>query len=270
MTFSEQVQQSFDAFSSSERHIAEFMLRRLEEVPFLSATEIAGSLGLSTSGVTRFAQRLGYEGYPHLQKQVSQELHRLHALTTAREGDGLLPEYWRGEARNFEELLRLPDEQIERAAEGLANARQVWVLGARATLPAAHFAAHFLGLLHPRVQLLTPAHLAAPEVMLNAGPQDAALAFTVRRYAQATARLGEWLAGRGVALTVVTDDGPAPLAKHAPLVLRVPTRSVLPFGSFMALTSLTQAIVVAVAQRLGKERLVAVERLLEDLETFEY
>src|SRR5262249_24447570 len=59
----------------AQRTIASYLTQDLNRTAFLSRAEIAAECRVSVSAVTRFAQKLGYEGFPELKKEL-EELYR--------------------------------------------------------------------------------------------------------------------------------------------------------------------------------------------------
>ena len=66
--------------SKSYRAIAAFIEEHYERVPAMTATALAREVGVSESTVVRFANALGYEGYPGLQKALQYQVRK--RLTT--------------------------------------------------------------------------------------------------------------------------------------------------------------------------------------------
>ena len=62
-------------FSKSQRALAAYLVDHCDKAAFLTANKLGEAVGVSESTVVRFAVRLGYEGYPELQRAV-QELIR--------------------------------------------------------------------------------------------------------------------------------------------------------------------------------------------------
>src|SRR5437762_13262080 len=68
-TIEERVAAAQDDLAPSEREVADYFVTHRDEVPFMSALQIAEALGTSNATVVRAAQSLGYAGLPDL-KQV--------------------------------------------------------------------------------------------------------------------------------------------------------------------------------------------------------
>lgn len=70
------LQEGFDSFSKSRKDIARYLIDHFAEAPFLSAQELARRTNTTNSTVVRFAQHLGYSGYPEMMKAAWNE-HKL-------------------------------------------------------------------------------------------------------------------------------------------------------------------------------------------------
>jgi DNA-binding MurR/RpiR family transcriptional regulator len=87
LTLSEEIRQRFDEFSRSQKDVGQYIVDHLDEAAFQTAEELARRASTSSSTVVRFAQALGFEGFPELQAAARDEYRR------AREGsNGSTPE----------------------------------------------------------------------------------------------------------------------------------------------------------------------------------
>lgn len=55
-----------DALTPQERRLAAHMLEHLDRWGYLSSTEVASELGVHRSTIVRFAQHVGFQGYPEV------------------------------------------------------------------------------------------------------------------------------------------------------------------------------------------------------------
>lgn len=69
-TLSERLRRDYDSFSPAQQALARYLVDHIAELPLLSAHEIAHAAHCSPATVVRFAQALGYSGYPELQRTV--------------------------------------------------------------------------------------------------------------------------------------------------------------------------------------------------------
>ncbi len=85
LTLSEEIRQRFDEFSRSQKDVGQYIVDHLEEAAFHTAEELARRANTSSSTVVRFAQALGFEGFPELQAAARDEYRRARDDGTAAE-----------------------------------------------------------------------------------------------------------------------------------------------------------------------------------------
>ncbi len=78
------LKEGFDSFSRSRKAIARYLIDHFAEAPFLSAQELAHRTNTTNSTVVRFAQHLGFSGYPEMMKAAWEE-HRLAGGDSGRQ-----------------------------------------------------------------------------------------------------------------------------------------------------------------------------------------
>ena len=269
MTLRERIDHNATEFSPSDAQLASYLLAHLEEAPLLSGAELATQQRISPSSVTRFAQRLGFEGYPDLRRELRRALREQQAPSVPTIREGVFASYWQRERQNLEELSRTSDALLEQACELLSSARRVWVLGSRSTAGHALFTQELLLSVREGVTLLEQGAVYSPEILLEASPDDALLVFSTRRYARSSTQLATALRERGAKLLLVTDNGQSPLLPLASLVVRVPTQAVDQYGASGLMSSLAHLLVIGTAQRCDLSRRAAFEAVLEEFDVFE-
>ncbi len=76
--FQERIRKEYDHLSRSYRRLADFIVSNYHAAAFMTAAGLAHAVEVDTTTVVRFAQRLGYPGFPELladiQEQVKAEL----------------------------------------------------------------------------------------------------------------------------------------------------------------------------------------------------
>jgi DNA-binding MurR/RpiR family transcriptional regulator len=125
--------------SAIERRIADYILDNAPLIRDYSSQQLADTLKVSQSSVVKFAQRLGYKGYPDLKLSIAEAL----ALATAGSGDVAAPApppadadtaraeaLWRLKAAAEQETraANLP-EAVALAARFLADSDTLFVAG---------------------------------------------------------------------------------------------------------------------------------------------
>jgi DNA-binding MurR/RpiR family transcriptional regulator len=64
------LREDYDSFSPAQQALARYLIDRLADLPLLSAHEVAAASHCSPATVVRFAQALGYAGYPEMQRAI--------------------------------------------------------------------------------------------------------------------------------------------------------------------------------------------------------
>jgi DNA-binding MurR/RpiR family transcriptional regulator len=75
-SYVERIRETRTELSPSFEKLADFLLDSYAHAALLSATEIGHSLDVDTATVVRFAQFLGYKGYPELQREIRDKLRK--------------------------------------------------------------------------------------------------------------------------------------------------------------------------------------------------
>ncbi len=128
----------------------------------MTASKLGEYVGVSESTVVRFAAALGYSGYPHLQKALQELIrHRLTAsqrfeMTSDMDHAQVLNKVLKADIQNIRSTLDEMDiNAFEDAIEKIIAARNIYVLGLRASAPIAEFFAHYLRFIFPNVTVVT-------------------------------------------------------------------------------------------------------------------
>ncbi len=125
-------------FTKSEKRIADFMRRNLDEAAFLAAGEVAQRLEISEATMVRFARTLGFESYPALREALQENFrHRMtHSarlrgrLNDLREAGDIFERLVASEIDYLTEALHTLDrDALHAAVELLRTHRRVFVFG---------------------------------------------------------------------------------------------------------------------------------------------
>ena len=76
------IQSRYPKMSKGQKLIAQYIIKNYDKVAFMTASKLGDTVGVSESTVVRFANALGYSGYPKLQDAL-QELIK-NKLTTVQ------------------------------------------------------------------------------------------------------------------------------------------------------------------------------------------
>ncbi|PZD58037.1 SIS domain-containing protein, partial [Pantoea ananatis] len=75
------IRQLYPSLALNERRLADFLLSQPDRARHLSSQKLAEESGVSQSSVVKFAQKLGYKGFPALKLALSESLADKDAIT---------------------------------------------------------------------------------------------------------------------------------------------------------------------------------------------
>jgi DNA-binding MurR/RpiR family transcriptional regulator len=141
--FREQIRKHYDHLSRSYRRVADFILSDYRTAAFMTAAALADAVDVDTTTVVRFAQRLGYPGFPELiediQEQVKLELSQTYAAPSDEGGlYGKVQSLVAKDRANLEKALahNTPDS-LENIIDMLRAAPRIVVTGESFAAPVA-------------------------------------------------------------------------------------------------------------------------------------
>ena len=137
----EKIRQIYPQLTKSQKRLADFIATSYREAAFMTASCLSRRLGLNEATVIRFAQRLGYSGYPQLiqdvQAIVQEELGTGPQSQVLAE-QGPLVRLLKAEIENLQRTIsHIPAKIAYEAMNMLQEARQVYVLGQGIAAPLA-------------------------------------------------------------------------------------------------------------------------------------
>lgn len=255
---SDLLEQGFDGFSRSQKAIARYIIDHLDEIGYLSAEELARKGNTSSSTVVRFAQSLGFTGYPELQKAARDEF-RLGAATRPvvhedqlllRVEEDFLTRALRTDILSLEETLaknRLPD--FDRAAGIIAGAGRLLAVGLHEAAVVAQHAAYVFELLGIPSVAVTDSSEANFARLVQLGSADALLAVGFRRAHPQTVAFIRQAAANGAGTVAITDNSLSSLAGQADVTLFADIDSTFFAHSLVGPLSLVGALAAAIYSR---------------------
>jgi len=255
---SDLLREGFDSFSRSQKAIARFIIDHLEEVGYLSAEELGDKGSTSSSTVVRFAQSLGFAGYPELQKAARDE-YRLGA--TARPvvhddqlgfsiEEDVLTRSLKTDVLSLEETIsKNTMERFNRAVNALSGAKQVLAVGLHEAAMVAEHAAYVFELLGIPCQAATDGSESNLARLARLKPGDVLLAIGFRKAHSVTVAFCERASAQGAEVLIITDNSLSELADKGTVTLYADIDSTFFVHSLVGPIGLVSALAAAVYGR---------------------
>lgn len=247
--FMERIREAYPALSTSFTRLADFVLESYPQVAFLTASELAQELDVDPATVVRFAQRLGYTGYPDLQREIRERVRREVLDQRYVEPDspaGAADQALARVSRSLDLTRRsFSFETAEALVAALDEARRVVLLAEGLAVPPARSLAAALETAGATVHRAggSPSELAL--ALAGARKGDLAIAMEIADEAPFLGRALEEARRLGLRTAALVASPAAPSARHADLVLAAHASPEPGIGQI-----LVEALVYALVQML--------------------
>jgi len=270
MDILDQITQARPTFSKGQKRIADFITAHTDKAAFMTAAKMGATVGVSESTVVRFAYELGFEGYPELSRSLQQiiktQLTSVQRISVTRDriGDGdvlekVLSYDMDKIRRTLEETSRV---DFHAAAQAIAAARNIYVIGDRSANALARSIDYYFSLMFDNVRLLhTSSTSELYEQMFRISPDDVLIGISFPRYSTLTVRACRFAADAGATVVAVTDGANSPLAKLANYILAARSDMTSFVDALVAPFSLVNALIVAVGLLKEDEVTATFEKL---------
>ena len=268
----QQLSERMSTFSKGQRQIATYILEHYDRAAYMTAAKLGAEVKVSESTVVRFADELGFGGYPELQ-QALQELAKTH-LTAAQRmdvADNLL-----GRDNVLEKVLLGDADMIRRTLDGLdktafyaavdkiVRARNIYILGSRSSASLAAFLTFNFRMMFDNVRNVEISSGSEMfEQILNIGAEDVLIAISFPRYSKRTVRAVHFAHNAGADVVSITDSTASPIAADSDQLLTAKSDMASFVDSLVAPLSIINAMVAAVSMSCHEQVAARLRRLEE-------
>ncbi|MBQ7377038.1 MAG: MurR/RpiR family transcriptional regulator [Clostridia bacterium] len=268
------------SFSKGQRRIANAILNNYDKVAYMTAARLGVMVNVSESTVVRFANELGFGGYPELQRAI-QELVRAKLthnqrieISNLRIGDGdVLEKTLLSDISKIRYTLDHIDRNaFESAVSALVKARNIYILGVRSSAALASFLNFNLSLIFSNVKFLQPSSSSEVfEQIIEIGEEDVLFAISFPRYSTKIVNAVKYARAENATVISLTDSAVSPIAEYATCLLTAQSDMASFVDSLVAPLSIINAIVVAVTKQCETEvikRFDRLERIWDEYEVY--
>ncbi len=270
----ERIRRHVGDLSPSERRVARAVLAGPPTVGLESSARLAEHAGVSGPTVSRFVQRIGYDGYGDFRRALREDI----AAQVGGPDEGRRPrplgEITGGPAGRLAGCAQVLSEAVGASVAGLnpvdvGAATELLADTHRAVVTAGGWfsqvlASHLAAVLHeirPRVRAIPPIASERAAAIADVAKKDVVVVFDFRRYERDTEDFATAMRASGARILLFTDPWLSPVSEVADAVL--PARVTGP-SSFASLTSplaVVEALLTTVAEAVGESGHRRVERV---------
>ncbi|MGN1139169.1 MAG: MurR/RpiR family transcriptional regulator [Ruminococcus sp.] len=248
------IEMNMNTFSKGQKRIANYIEEHYDTAAFMTAAKLGKTVGVSESTVVRFANELGYEGYPKLQKAMQEmirdkltSVQRIDVTTTRIGNNHVLDAIMNQDIdkirRTLEETSR---EDFEKAVKSIVKAKRIYIFGVRSTASLAQFLGYYFGLIFDNVRVITDTSKTHTyEQLFRIEKDDVMIGISFPRYSTMAVEAMSLARDRGANSIAITDSMVSPLVSAADEVLLARSDMASVVDSLVAPLSLINALIVA-------------------------
>ncbi len=248
------IQKNFPRLSKGQKLIANYIINNYEKAAFMTASKLGLKVGVSESTVVRFANALGFDGYPKLQDEL-QELIKTKLTTVQRlemskdysNEVAVLKKVLKADMDNIRETIEeINTDTFQEVINDICNAKRIYVLGLRSSTTLAEYLGFYLNLILDNVKIVTPGVSDVFEQMFRVGKDDVVIGISFPRYSANTLNVLKYTKEQGALVVGITDSRVSPISSIADYTLTAKSNMISFVDSLVAPLSLINALVVAV------------------------
>ena len=266
------IQVKFPRLSKGQKLIAEYILKNYDKAAFMTAAKLGISVGVSESTVVRFANELGFSGYPKLQKALQEliknkltTVQRLELSNDFASHGAALKGVLKADMENIRATLeKINPYTFEDVLNSIFEAKNIYIIGLRSSTALAEFLGFYLNIILQNVRIVSYGISDIFEQMINIGEGDLVIGIGFPRYATKTIDVLDFSKARGAKVVAITDSLLSPLAAKADSTLIAQSNMASFVDSLVAPLSVINALIIAVGMR-EKENIADIFANLENI-----
>ena len=248
--------------SKGQKLIARYIVENYDKAAYMTASALGAEVGVSESTVVRFANEMGFDGYPQLQAQIREtvrvrltSVQRINAANHRMEEDEVLDHVLTADAEKIKTTLETIDrEAFSAAIDMILAARNIYILGMRSSAVLAEFMNYYFGLLFDNVRLIRPAGGSEIfEHLMKVNREDVFVAISFPRYTTGIVNATEYASKMGAGVIAITDSMSSPIVPHAAVSLIAKSEMASFVDSLVAPMSIINAMIAYIGKKKQSE-----------------
>lgn len=275
------IQSSIPNFSKGQKLIANFIINHYDKAAFMTAARLGDEVGVSESTVVRFANEIGFDGYPKLQKVLKElikskltSVQRIEVSSNRINEGNILKSVLQSDMEKIKMTLdEIDQDTFNNIVESILNSKKIYILGVRSSAPLASFLGFYFNLIFDNVRLVHTTSVSEMfEQIIYATKGDVVIGISFPRYSKRTINALKFGKSRGATVISITDSIESPLAQcsdHS-LVARSDMASFV--DSLVAPLSVINALIAAIGIRRKQhvyDTFENLEKIWEEYQVYE-
>lgn len=200
VTLQKDIEKALPKMSESQKKIAHYLLKNYDKAAFLTAAKLGKEVEVSESTIVRFANLLGYNGFPQLQ-EVLQDMVRKklttvnqlkRSITKVYKDKNVLYQILQSDLENLEITMNeISIQSFEKLISYIQEAEVIYIVGLRTAVAVAIFFYQALRLFLSNVRCINYGVEDLFEQISDINQKDILIAISFPRYTRRTVELME-------------------------------------------------------------------------------
>lgn len=250
------VQAKYSLLPDNQRKVADFLVQRAADAPFLSVVEIERLSGTSKATVVRLAQSLGFSGFLELRARLLEGIQTQiqkadqFSLLSTTERKGTLSSVAHQDVKNINQTINHLDRETFMAVAGrIVKASHVYTVGLGISSLMSQILAYSLNQVAVRATPFVHDYETFVEQLPFLTSSDLLIAFSFPPYSRETVEVVKAAEARHIPVVGITDKVTSPISFHCVHALPIRSQNMLFTNSFSAISVVINALATEVAVR---------------------
>ncbi|WP_213953326.1 MULTISPECIES: MurR/RpiR family transcriptional regulator [unclassified Variovorax] len=260
MPVKDDLRQRYADLSPALQQVAKYVLDHPNDVVTSSMRTIGQRSQSTPATLVRFAQHLGYAGWPQLKEAVAGEMglgpdaygQRARQLVSRAKSPTLVNEMFEAQRHNLDATERQNAGSLQKAAALIEKAGSVHAAGFRACFPVAFSFVYVCRMFRPGVHMIDGQGGSLEMQQRAMARGDALVVISFAPYSREALQVAEAAKHAGCKVVAITDSEASPLSLLADETILFAVHSPSFFPSVTAGFAVTEALVELLASRAGK------------------
>lgn len=274
------LKQRMPEFSKGQKKIAAYLIEHFDKAAYITASKLGKATGVSESTVVRFANEIGFDGYPQMQaalQDVSRNMltavQRMEVASSNIDVDDVLNKVLHSDIEKIRKTLEEMDKKdFDAAVEAIINAENIYVIGTGSAAALANFLNLYLNHIFNNVRSVGSSSISdVYDNILSIGENDVLIGLSFPRYSSRTLKAMRYAQSKNANVIAITDSKTSPIAEIADHLLIARSDMASFVDSLVAPLSLINALIVALGLRKKEEvadKLSRLEALWQENEVY--
>lgn len=254
------IEEKYKKMSKGHKRIADYISQNYDKAAFMTANKLGNKVGVSESTVVRFADSLGYDGYPQLQRAIQDVIRnklttvQLIEMTGELSEQEVLSKVLKSDMDNIRNTLAEIDPTVfDEVVSAILAADKVYIMGMRSAAPLSQFMGYYLDFMMRNVRTVNSGISDVFEQLIHITEKDVFIGISFPRYSNRTIDGMRFAASRGAKCIAITDSNTSPLCQLSDLALCAKSNMTSFVDSLVAPVSVANALIVAIGIKMKEE-----------------